>query len=164
MAQVQQSMPGITMNKRFSGKNIQNGCTNISNCGPGCVEYENTKTWISQDRKELFRWNKKHFSYFLKGFHLVRNLIKTEDTSFKDISHDVLLSKLNHYSIRGVALDWFKSYLSDRTQYATTNNERSEIQTLKYDAPQGPILGSLLFRIYINDLINKRLKNTPLCW
>ena len=25
-------------------------------------EDENTKTWISRERKELFRWNKKHFS------------------------------------------------------------------------------------------------------
>ena len=33
----------------------------------------NTKIWISWERKELFIWNKKHFSYFLKGYHLVRN-------------------------------------------------------------------------------------------
>ena len=32
----------------------------------------NTKIWISSERKELFRWNKKHFSYFLKGYHLVK--------------------------------------------------------------------------------------------
>ena len=38
----------------------------------------NTKTWISPEQKELFRWNKKHFSYFSKGYHLVinKNLIK----------------------------------------------------------------------------------------
>ena len=38
-----------------------------------------TKNWISRERKELFRWNKKHFSQFLKGYHLVKknkNLIK----------------------------------------------------------------------------------------
>ena len=33
----------------------------------------NTKTWISQKWKEIFRWNKKHFSYFLRGYHLVKN-------------------------------------------------------------------------------------------
>ena len=42
--------------------------------------------------------------------------------AFDTVSHDILLSKLNHYSIRGVPFDWFKSYISDRTQYATTNN------------------------------------------
>ena len=31
----------------------------------------NTKTWISQEWKELFRWNKKHFSKFLKCYHLM---------------------------------------------------------------------------------------------
>ena len=31
-----------------------------------------TKIWISQQWKELFRWNKKHFSWFLKGCHLVK--------------------------------------------------------------------------------------------
>ena len=38
-------------------------------------EDRNTKIWISRERKELFRWNKKHLSYFLKGYHLVRNKI-----------------------------------------------------------------------------------------
>ena len=30
-------------------------------------EDENTKIWISRERKELFPWNRKHFSKFLKG-------------------------------------------------------------------------------------------------
>ena len=60
--------------------------------------------------------------------------------------------KLNHYVVRGVAFDWFKSYLSDRTQHITINNKRSEIQTIKYGVPQGSILGLLLFLIYINEL------------
>ena len=51
------------------------------------------------------------------------DLQKTFDT----VIYDILLSKLNHYGIRGVAFNWFKSYLSDKTQYATINNERSEI-------------------------------------
>ena len=82
------------------------------------------------------------------------DLQKTFDT----VNHDILLSKLNHCSIRGVAFDWFKSYLSDRTQYVTTNNGRSEIQTIKYGVSQGSILGPLLFLIYINDL-SQSIKN-----
>ena len=34
---------------------------------------KNTKIWVSRKWKELFRWNKNHFSEFLKGYHLVRN-------------------------------------------------------------------------------------------
>ena len=75
------------------------------------------------------------------------DLQKASDT----INH-ILLSKLNHYGIRGVAFDWFKSYLSDETHYATINNERSEIQIINYGVPPGSILGSLLFLIYIIDL------------
>ena len=51
--------------------------------------------------------------------------------AFDTVNHDILLYKLNHYGIRGVGFDWFKSYLSGRTQCATINNERSEIQTIK---------------------------------
>ena len=50
--------------------------------------------------------------------------------AFYTVNHDIPLSKLNHYDIRGVAFDLFKSYLSDRNQYVTINNERLEIQTL----------------------------------
>ena len=49
----------------------------------------------------------------------------------------------------GVAFDWFKNYLSDRTQCATINNEKSEIQTIKYGIPQS----SLLFLTKIIKLI-----------
>ena len=36
-------------------------------------EDEKTRIWISLEQKELFRWNKKHCSEFLKGYHLVKN-------------------------------------------------------------------------------------------
>ena len=74
------------------------------------------------------------------------------------VNHGILLSKLNHYGIRGVAFDWFKSYLSDRTQYTTINNEGSEIQNIKYGVLKGSILGPFLFLIYINGLIQS-IKN-----
>ena len=44
----------------------------------------NLKIWISWERKELFRWNKKHFSWFLKGYHLAKN--KKNDKKIADIS------------------------------------------------------------------------------
>ena len=37
--------------------------------------------------------------------------------AFNTVNHDVILQKLQHYNIRGPALEWFQSYLSDRCQY-----------------------------------------------
>ena len=45
-------------------------------------EGKNTKTWIFQEWKELFRWNKKHFPEFLKSLLLVKNK-KIVEASFK---------------------------------------------------------------------------------
>ena len=42
--------------------------------------------------------------------------------AFDTVDHKILLAKLVHYGIRGPALGWLKSYLSDRKQYVLVNN------------------------------------------
>ena len=74
--------------------------------------------------------------------------------AFDMVNHKILLSKLYHYGIRGVALKWFQIYLEKRQQYVTYNGETSNMQKIKCRVPQGYILGPLLFFIYINDLAN----------
>ena len=72
--------------------------------------------------------------------------------AFDTVDHNILLHKLDHYGIRGLANDWLRSYLTDRKQYVSINGFKSNTNIMKFGVPQGSVLGPLLFLIYINDL------------
>ena len=65
--------------------------------------------------------------------------------AFDTVNHNILFDKLQHYGIRGLALDWVKSYFHQRSQFVEYNGHRSLPQVIRCGVPQGSILGPLFF-------------------
>jgi hypothetical protein len=68
---------------------------------------------------------------------------------FDTIDHTILISKLQSLGITDQAMEWCRTYLSERRQTVVVQTSRSQPEMLSYGVPQGSVMGPLLFSIYM---------------
>ena len=74
--------------------------------------------------------------------------------AFDTVDHNILLSKLSALGHIQTSVNWFKSYLTQRSQLVEVDGTRSETRNVTCGVSQGSILGPLLFLIYVNEMEN----------
>ena len=73
--------------------------------------------------------------------------------AFDTVDHGILTDVLrNRFSVEGDALEWFGSYLSDRTQVFVTHSQSSSTFPVTSSVPQGSVLGPVKFISYSEDI------------
>ena len=65
--------------------------------------------------------------------------------AFDSVSHSILLRKLEHYGIRGIANSLMKMYLEKRKQYVSSAAHNSTDRTIEFGVPQGSFLSHYYF-------------------
>ena len=105
-------------------------------------------------------------SGFVPGDSTVNQLIDIYNTlckvlygiskAFDRVWHMGLLFKLRSAGVTGFLLSWYSDYLNDRKQRVVLPGASSSWTSVKAGVPKGSILGPLLFRLHIDDIVDDK--------
>ena len=89
----------------------------------------------------------------LDGHNCVVLLLLDLSSAFDAVDHEILLHRLNtKFGIKGKALDWFRSYLTERSQFVNIDGTKSDVHNVTCGVPQGSVLGPILYLLYTSPL------------
>lgn len=90
----------------------------------------------------------------LNNHHSTATIFCDFSKAFDCVNHNILINKLQYYGFRGTPLEWFKSYLGNRSQFVRVDTTMSSCMPIECGVPQGSVLGPILFLLFINDIAN----------
>lgn len=141
-------------------------CVRLINFMTDCNRFTNTQHGYLKGRSTqtaLFEYIQNTLDH-LENRNLAMGIFLDLSRAYDCVNHENLLLKLEKHGIRGIALEWFRSYLSDRKQVVRLRRDGETIKSgvlgSSLGIPQGSVIGPIIFIIYINDLYFSTVKNT----